>query len=620
MEPNYVRISEITGTRDNPVIKAVIQEEGKLGGHVLKDFTLPELNEFVRSSHILGSETGEVDHSGDPILTSVSHDEYLADVRAQVDHLFKNVTGSDTKASMGASGVLGRTLHIAKTPQRAVVPPPPAARPAAVMPPPAARPAAVVTLPSLATSSSMEASRSPTAEELKAAAEFFHVSAYYSSHIRVREAMIFGDITRNPNIGDIQRYVESHPVTSLTRDLRKFLEEFKRVHPTVPASQAQQAPRVSPDSVRVAPQRAVVPPPPAPRPAAVMPPPAARPAAVVTLPSLATSSSMEASRSPTAEELKAAAEFFHVSAYYSSHIRVREAMIFGDITRNPNIGDIQRYVESHPVTSLTRDLRKFLEEFKRVHPTVPASQAQQAPRVSPDSVRVAPQMGVRSDTISGTHLRERLLPAPEGPEGYYVVDLMHPRRPPPSGLDTMAGGGYRHQGKEGDRLVDPQQVRKQYPIRVLPPPHAFWRPDALGITEHGKHVIQQQALRSCVPTTVAMLLLDKGKIPEYFEVASTNLSDDNGIFASLKEAGCEGIRCDLSGGNFLKRAEQAIRLHGPIMLSIGHPILGSHEIILDAVDLSHNEVTIRDPYYGAMLTIPAEVFFSWDPGKGIQIL
>ena len=483
MEPNYVRISEITGTRDNPVIKAVIQEEGKLGGHVLKDFTLPELNEFVRSSHILGSETGEVDHSGDPILTSVSHDEYLADVRAQVDHLFKNVTGSDTKASMGASGVLGRTLHIAKTPQRAVVPPPPAARPAAVMPPPAARPAAVVTLPSLATSSSMEASRSPTAEELKAAAEFFHVSAYYSSHIRVREAMIFGDITRNPNIGDIQRYVESHPVTSLTRDLRKFLEEFKRVHPTVPASQAQQA-----------------------------------------------------------------------------------------------------------------------------------------PRVSPDSVRVAPQMGVRSDTISGTHLRERLLPAPEGPEGYYVVDLMHPRRPPPSGLDTMAGGGYRHQGKEGDRLVDPQQVRKQYPIRVLPPPHAFWRPDALGITEHGKHVIQQQALRSCVPTTVAMLLLDKGKIPEYFEVASTNLSDDNGIFASLKEAGCEGIRCDLSGGNFLKRAEQAIRLHGPIMLSIGHPILGSHEIILDAVDLSHNEVTIRDPYYGAMLTIPAEVFFSWDPGKGIQIL
>lgn len=51
MEPNYVRISEITGTRDNPVIKAVIQEEGKFGGHVLRHFTLPEFSEFTQVTH-----------------------------------------------------------------------------------------------------------------------------------------------------------------------------------------------------------------------------------------------------------------------------------------------------------------------------------------------------------------------------------------------------------------------------------------------------------------------------------------------------------------------------------------------------------------------------------------
>ena len=389
MEPNDVRISEITGTRENPVIKAVIPEEGSLEGHVLKDFTLPEFSEFIRSSHILGAESDEIDPKGRAVLTPLSHDEYLASVREQVDllfvreqlnHLFKSAQGF---RSVDEGGVWRRTLHIKKKLQR-------------------------------------------------------------------------GDVL------------------------------------------------------------------------------------------------------PT---------FAH-----------------------------------------------FL-----------SSRAPLPPTVSTAGSRVASQIGVRSGIPFGTHLGERLLPSSEGPDGYYIVNLASPRRPPPSVVDTMLGYGldknsYRHAAQEGDLLVEPQQVRKQYPIRLLSPPDGAWQLDALGITQHGKHVIQQQALRSCVPATVAMLLLDKGKIPNYIELRSMNLSNDEGIFASLRQAECEGIRCDLSGGNFLEKAEQAIRLRGPIMLGIHHPTLAGHEIILDSVDVHRNEVTIRDPYYGAMLTIPAEVFFSWDPGKGIQIL
>ena len=221
----------------------------------------------------------------------------------------------------------------------------------------------------------------------------------------------------------------------------------------------------------------------------------------------------------------------------------------------------------------------------------------------------------------------RLWPAPEAPDGYYVVNLFNPRQPPARMCDTIAyfdpasGREIHRHVNENSLFIAPQQVKKQFPIRLLPPPHPAWELDALGITQEGKHVVQQQALRSCVPTTVAMLLLDKQLTPNYNEVTSSNLADDQIIFHSLERAGCRGEYCDLSTTNYFEAAKGAIQTHGPIILGIMHPVIGGHEIILDDVNVEHNEVTIRDPAYGAMLTILADVFLSWRPdGRGIQIL
>lgn len=64
---------------------------------------------------------------------------------------------------------------------------------------------------------------------------------------------------------------------------------------------------------------------------------------------------------------------------------------------------------------------------------------------------------------------------------------------------------------------------------------------------------------------------------------------------------------------------------GPGMLSIYHPKINEHVVILDEISIIKNEAIIRDPFHGWMVTIDLSVLKTWlrpeQPGENfVQII
>lgn len=69
----------------------------------------------------------------------------------------------------------------------------------------------------------------------------------------------------------------------------------------------------------------------------------------------------------------------------------------------------------------------------------------------------------------------------------------------------------------------------------------------IGRTECGKHVILQQAIASCVPSCVGMLVLDHGKIPDYDSIQTTHYANTESAPKLVEEAGLTPILTELKG-------------------------------------------------------------------------
>jgi hypothetical protein len=141
---------------------------------------------------------------------------------------------------------------------------------------------------------------------------------------------------------------------------------------------------------------------------------------------------------------------------------------------------------------------------------------------------------------------------------------------------------------------------------------------AISITREGKHVILQQALRSCVPTCVGMLVLDHGKIPNYFDIANADLANEQLAEMWFKEAGLAS-KC-----SYLDRKKttlvQSLNNHGPGILSINHPDVGGHVIILDEISIQKQTATIRDPFHGWMITVRLQSLLKYAGGYFLQVI
>jgi len=117
----------------------------------------------------------------------------------------------------------------------------------------------------------------------------------------------------------------------------------------------------------------------------------------------------------------------------------------------------------------------------------------------------------------------------------------------------------------------------------------------------GKAVIQQQAVRSCVPTCVAMIALDHGKEPNLDLLFDVNLSNSESEHQWLRKAGLVPKSILVDKTDRLKGYLES----GPLLLGVSTNI-GGHEIILDALD--EKKATIRDPYHGWRIDVKRAAF------------
>lgn len=145
---------------------------------------------------------------------------------------------------------------------------------------------------------------------------------------------------------------------------------------------------------------------------------------------------------------------------------------------------------------------------------------------------------------------------------------------------------------------------------------------SIAITTAGKHVILQPAVKACVPACIAMLLLDRGKKPNYQEMQETNLANTQRAIEWVNEAKLECQITEIPQDNAIDLLSKRLAEKGPGKLSIEHPTIGSHAIILDEISREKGEALIRDPFHGWMLTIKLDALSSWlCPGDDfLQIL
>lgn len=136
---------------------------------------------------------------------------------------------------------------------------------------------------------------------------------------------------------------------------------------------------------------------------------------------------------------------------------------------------------------------------------------------------------------------------------------------------------------------------------------------AIAVTETGKYVILQQAVKSCVPTCVGMLVLDHGKKPDYDAIKLTNLANKEAAMEWIRNAGLTPQLTELSNtqDNITDVLVECLAKNGSGILSINHPNIGGHVIVLDEISKSENTATIRDSFHGWALTIKLDSLLSW---------
>ncbi|NGX48078.1 MAG: hypothetical protein K1000chlam3_01466 [Chlamydiae bacterium] len=142
---------------------------------------------------------------------------------------------------------------------------------------------------------------------------------------------------------------------------------------------------------------------------------------------------------------------------------------------------------------------------------------------------------------------------------------------------------------------------------------------AIGITKSGEHVILQQATRSCVPTCVAMLILDRGGKPNFDAVERIDLATNEQALDWIGEAGFKPKITRLNEENVAKQLFELLKENGSGKLGINDPKIGGHAIVLDAISLEDKNAQIRDPYHGWKITIRLDTLLKMNPDNFIQI-
>jgi Papain-like cysteine protease AvrRpt2 len=141
--------------------------------------------------------------------------------------------------------------------------------------------------------------------------------------------------------------------------------------------------------------------------------------------------------------------------------------------------------------------------------------------------------------------------------------------------------------------------------------------NAIGITKDGRHVILQQAAASCVPTSVAMIVLDHGGKPDYNSIKETHFAEDEDAVNWIQKAGFSAKLTLLPHTDKIQTLSKCLKEYGPGALCIYGNDIGGHEIVLDAIE--DDMATIRDPFHGWCIDIRLDVLKEIAGSSFIQI-
>jgi hypothetical protein len=167
----------------------------------------------------------------------------------------------------------------------------------------------------------------------------------------------------------------------------------------------------------------------------------------------------------------------------------------------------------------------------------------------------------------------------------------------------------------GEELVLKRHVMRYIDCRPFPA-----TAKVVAITRAGKHIVWQQAIRSCVPAAISMIALDRGKTFLRDEI-SYPVTNNDVMIRFIQKAGFELRRYALSGffADKVRMLEQIIAQTGPGLLHLKHPDLKSHMVVLDEISVTQWRATIREPHHGNMITIKLFPFMEWIGEEFIEL-
>lgn len=218
-----------------------------------------------------------------------------------------------------------------------------------------------------------------------------------------------------------------------------------------------------------------------------------------------------------------------------------------------------------------------------------------------DSRKITPETGL------STSKKPPKAPSTRGHTSVTIANQKR-RKPPRSLVDTIGKAG---RDKEivffsDDVIVEKLPICKRENIGESV--FAYF-------TQHGKAIIQQQAIRGCTAAVTAMLIMDHQKRPNLTKLTQRNLGDDDLQAMDLREADLKPI---LNKAPNLKTLRELLLKNGSAIVHVYGKEIGAHVIIVDEISQDLSKVRIRDPYHGWEITVTAEAFLEkWTSNENI---
>jgi hypothetical protein len=169
-------------------------------------------------------------------------------------------------------------------------------------------------------------------------------------------------------------------------------------------------------------------------------------------------------------------------------------------------------------------------------------------------------------------------------------------------------------------FIEEQSILKKHAMRYIDCAPFQATKKVVAIARNGKYIVWQQAIRSCVPTAISMIALDRGKLFLAQEITGA-VTNNTVMLEYIQKAGFKPVIHSLKGNEVekVKALETLIARTGPGLLSVSHPDLNSHIVVLDEISIEKRRVTLREPYHGCMMTINLFPFINWIGDEFIEL-